>query len=325
VVVRPSVLCPLRHPHPVPTPLLRQSERLRRELYLRRLHQWHADHHQGCSRHQHRTITNGAGVGVSASFTATLANGAANSSGIPTGTVQFYSGNGAIGSPVTINGGQATLNGYTFNAPQTAPLSAQYFGDRNFGAATSATLSVPIVAPGYTVTANPDSLTITRGSTGMTTLTFTSFGNYQGAATFSCSGLPAFATCTFTPPSLVFTGNDAVQTVSLLISTTAPQASVRTNLSSTFLSTIFSIPGIAFATLLFNRRRRSTMAKRGILMLIALACVAVNIVGCGSGIPTKNSTPIGPSVIQVNVAATATAGSGSSNLNQNASITVTIQ
>ena len=67
------------------------------------------------------------------------------------------------------------------------------------------------------------------------------------------------------------------------------------------------------------------MAKRGILMLIALACVAVNIVGCGSGIPTKNSTPIGTSVIQVNVAATATAGSGSSNLNQNASITVTIQ
>jgi len=148
-------------------------------------------------------------------------------------------------------------------------------------------------------------------------LTFTPFGNYQGSATLACSGLPAFATCTFTPPAIAFNGDNSVQTDTLLISTTAGHAVIGANSSA-----VFWVPGVLLAFLIATRRRKLPTAARGLLMLAVLACTAFGLNACGTA--PDNITPIGSSSAQINVTATATAGSGSTNINQSINIGITI-
>ncbi len=222
-------------------------------------------------------------------------------------------------STIGVLSGTPTGSG-TFNFTVKATDSSTGTGSPFSGiqAYTLTVLSAP--SAGYTVVANPTSLTIARGNTGSSVLTFTPTGGYQGTATFGCSGLPAYATCTFTPSTVVFTGDNAVKTTTLQVITTAPHAAGGTNLSA-----IFWIPGGVLAGLLFMRRRKLTAAMRGLLLLAVLACVSLGITACGGGTALTGGTPTGTDTVQVNVSAAATVGSGSGNVNQSASISITIQ
>jgi len=251
------------------------------------------------------------GVGAPATFVATISGGSS-----PSGTVQFYNGSTAIGSAVTVSGGAATLSGITFTPAQTATITAVYSGDAANTASTSPVLSVVVITPSYSVVAAPSTLTITRGTVGTATLTFTPVGGYAGIANYSCSGLPAYSSCIFTPTSITFTGNNTVQTVALQLYTIAPHAK-----AGVTASRILWIPGTMLAALLFIRRRKLATGTRGLLMLALLACAALGISGCGGN---NYYTPTGSATVVVNVSATATA-SGSSNLNQTASISITVQ
>ncbi len=62
-------------------------------------------------------VSNGTGINVPTTFVATLSDATSNSAGLPTGTVQFYSGSAPIGSPVTIVNALASLT-TTFSAPR---------------------------------------------------------------------------------------------------------------------------------------------------------------------------------------------------------------
>ena len=256
-------------------------------------------------------------VGAAVTFVATV-SGVTNG-GTPTGTVQFYNGSTAIGSPVTLASGVATLSTYTFTAAGPASITATYSGDTNYASgATSATaLSVTVIAPSLTITANPNTLTITRGNTGTSVITFTPTGGYTGSATMTCTGMPAYSSCGFNPSTVTFTGNGAVQTSTLTVYTLAGNAAPGASSSA-----LLWIPGILCAVVLFVRRRKITAMTGGVMMLVMLTCVALGMSGCGH---TSYGTPVGTQTVQVNVAATATAGSGSSNLNQSANITITIQ
>jgi len=258
-------------------------------------------------------ITGGTGTGVPTTFAVVVSSTA----GTPTGTVQFYNGLTAIGSPVTLSvTGGASLT-TTFTSVQTASITAQYSGDGNFSTSTSSPFSEAVVTPGYTVAANPTTLTVTRGVVGSATITFNPYGNYQGTATFTCTGLPAFSSCVFTPSSITFTGNNAPQTATLQIYTLAPQA-----VPGTAHSGLLWIPAMLMGMLLMVRRRKLGTATRALLMLLLLACAAFGVTGCGNG---NYSTPVGADSLVVNVTATATTGSGSSNLNQTATIAITVQ
>ncbi|MDR3735253.1 MAG: Ig-like domain repeat protein [Acidobacteriaceae bacterium] len=254
------------------------------------------------------------GVGASATFTATITG--VTGLATPTGTVTFYNGATALGTAATVNSsGVATLT-TSFTPAQTISITAAYSGDTLYSGSTSSVLSVVVITPTYTVTAAPTTLTITRGTVGNATLTFTPVGGYTGIATYSCSGLPAYSSCVFTPSSITFTGNNAVQTVALQIYTIAPHLKTAVTASQ-----ILWVPGVMLAALLFFRRRKLAPTTRGLVMLALLVCAALGVTGCGGN---SYFTPTGNATVVVNVAATATA-SGSSNLNQSASISVTIQ
>ena len=136
---------------------------------------------------------------TSVTFTATVTTGA-------TGTVQFYDGGTAIGSPVTISGTTATY-ATTSLSLGVHSITATYSGDTNFNGSTSTALSQSVrtvTTTTLTSDANPSvygnpiklTATVTAGATG--TVTFKDYGNvigtgtlYGTTATFTTAVLPA--------------------------------------------------------------------------------------------------------------------------------------
>ena len=264
------------------------------------------------------TLVSPASATFAPGTTPTLSVTVAGVNGIaaPTGTVQFYNGTTVIGSAVTLSSGVATLNTYTFTTSGTASITAKYLGDTNYASgATSATaLSLNVLQATLTVTANPTTLTISRGTVGTSVFTFTPNGAYSGTVALSCSGLPAFASCIFSStPS--FSSSTTAQTSTLTIYTLAPHASGGT------ASGLLWIPAILCGALLWLRRRSLTGSVRALLMLAVLACIALSTNGCGNG---GYSTPTGTDTVNVSVVATATATTSTSATSA-VSLTVTIQ
>ncbi len=116
-----------------------------------------------------------AGTGTPVVLTAVVSS---TSAGTPTGSVSFFDGGTQIGTAIAMTGNTATLS-TSFNTVAVHSITAVYSSDTNFAASTSAAISVSTLTPGYSVTANPTTLTITRGSTGTATITLTPFGNYK--------------------------------------------------------------------------------------------------------------------------------------------------
>lgn len=179
------------------------------------------------------------------------------------------------------------------------------------GCGTAFSLAQPILS------ANPSAITIsTPGSTGQTTLTVAGFSS--NSVSFSCSGLPSEATCSFGTPT--FSGG--VGTVTLQIATTAPSMSSldlpsNSNLMGQIHSLVF--PGLIAIMIFFTKRgcyRRLAKMVAAIPLVLVLALGAACGGGSGSSSNSNPGTPTGNSTVTV----TATAGGQSAIL----PITITV-
>ncbi len=133
-----------------------------------------------------------------------------NSSGTPTGIITFLNGTTPIGSAVPLTGGVATLM-TTFAVVGTSTtnvLTAVYSGDKNYMGSTSMPINVVSSFPNFSLVGTPTSLTVSQGQTGLTTFTVTPAFAYAGTITFLCTGLPANATCVFSPGSIAPAGTN---------------------------------------------------------------------------------------------------------------------
>ncbi|MGA8367563.1 MAG: hypothetical protein ACLQMT_08445 [Candidatus Acidiferrales bacterium] len=87
------------------------------------------------------------------------------------------------------------------------------------------------VAPTFTVTANPTTISVTApGQSGSTTLTFTAENGFSsnGSVALSsadCSGLPSESSCSFNPATITLTA-DGTATTTLTVSTTAASVAI---------------------------------------------------------------------------------------------------
>ena len=113
----------------------------------------------------------------------------------------------------------------TLVAVGTCTIQATQTGNANYAAATPVNQSFQVNAASFTLTSNPTSTTVAAGQPGTFTLTVTPQGSFTTAISFSCSGLPALAGCTFNPASV--TPNSSTVTTTLTITTTAHTASLR--------------------------------------------------------------------------------------------------
>ena len=145
--------------------------------------------------------------GQSVTFTATVTP--PDSSGV----VNFYVDHASAGS-ATLNAGAATLTHASLSGGNHS-ITAEYFGDANFAASTSAALTQ--VVNNISLTAAQSSVTVTKGGTATFPLTVGQSGALTSAITFSCSGLPTGWSCGFNPTT-VPAGSGATQ-VTLTVQT----------------------------------------------------------------------------------------------------------
>ncbi|MGE0404769.1 MAG: Ig-like domain repeat protein, partial [Candidatus Korobacteraceae bacterium] len=238
---------------------------------------------------------------------------------IPDGTVTFFDGQTVLGA-VSLDGGHAVLETSSLAVGQHS-ITAHYEGNSAFLASTSTPVDVTVASPpqpDYTLTANPSSITITRGQQVQTTITLTPLHGFTGTVALSCGPLPLGVTCTFTPASLVSNGESPV-TSTLVIRTTGTQlAAVHPH--SPDLGWLLASLGV-FGMLLMGSGSR----KRTLLVGLLLAVLLLGLAACGDGNPTPqtnpNATPVGPATVTVTAGA---AAGGGGTPQHNVQLTITI-
>jgi subtilase family serine protease len=138
---------------------------------------------------------------------------ALSASNMPSGvTVQF--------NPTSISGSQTSTAMFTVASGTAAgTYSITITGTSgSLSHSTSVNLTVGAVKSSYTISASPNSLSITRGSSGSSTITLT--GTVTGAVTFSASGQGSGTTITFTPSSLSAAGTTTMKVTASSSATT---------------------------------------------------------------------------------------------------------
>ena len=251
-------------------------------------------------------------VGSSGPVVATATVAPTSGSGTPTGTVTFFNGTTQLGQPVALSNGTAAFSYNTSSlTANTYSITATYSGDTDFTASTStpATLEVQ----DFTIAASPTTVTIAApGQSGTTTLTITPLGGFNQTLTYTCTGLPSEANCTFPTGA---TGG------TLTITTMAPSArSDKGHFGRSHgLFYALLLPGFLGLVVSAGNRKRTLRGVRllGLIAVLAISTLWMPACGGNSSTPSNPGTPTGTSTVTV----TATAGT----LHHTVTITLTVQ
>jgi hypothetical protein len=184
-------------------------------------------------------------------------------------------------------------------------LQATYGGDAVFPQATSPTLVEDIrvsVPADFTMDASPQNATIKAGQSATFNITVNPVGDLTSTVGFSCSGLPAGASCSFSPGSLTPGTNPVSTTLTLTTTTQSTAAPLAARRPGLFVWP-FSVAGF-FSLLLFVILRSRSTARRPRILWAAMAAGLLLMASCGGGggsgtTSGQTGTPTGSSSITV--------------------------
>lgn len=202
------------------------------------------------------------------------------------GSVSFETAKGSLGS-VYVHDGWAALN--LTNAPSWArSVSAVYHGTEVLAPSAASASVVPDATsgvPGFTVTVNPSTLSLSAGQYGSVLLTVTSQNGFADAVNLSCSGLPSASNCNFTP-AVVTPAANGTGTSSLQITTTAPSG-INTGselkpgpLGGSGVRFAVVIPGLLALAGVGAIRRRHFGAVKVLGLVLLLAAGSLGLTAC---------------------------------------------
>jgi hypothetical protein len=151
-------------------------------------------------------------------------------------------------------------------------------------AALTANTTPPAAAPDFTISAAPQTLTISAGQPATFTVTAGGVNGFSSSITLSCSGQPAGTSCKFTPTTLS-PASGATATSMLTIATNSspynPRAVVHVG------SLLFTIPLFFLGSLLCvssrdtNRRNKNLRKFAATFGLLVLFSFVLALAGCG--------------------------------------------
>jgi len=179
---------------------------------------------------------------------------------------------------------------------------------------TSAVSSATYVInpPDFSVAASPASFTVTAGQSGTTSISVTPANGFNSAISFACSGLPAGASCTFSPATVTLSGSSASTTLTIATSATA---ALSRNQRSLLPIAAFAL---TFLWLSFPNRR-----SRRMFVLLAISAAGLSLLSaCGGGGSGSGSAGGGGGSKPATSTITITASSGS--LQHTATISLTV-
>jgi hypothetical protein len=219
--------------------------------------------------------------------------------GVP-GVVSILDGSTVIGSANGAGNGFFTLKLSTLG-PGPHSISANYSGDANRDPSISSTVSLAVFPADFSISSNVAAATLNAGQSVQEVITIFSNPSFTSPLTFSCSGLPALAACSFSPATI--SPNATFQSSTLTITTTGPSAMTWPSGPTRgrpfeVLATIF--PGFAALMLLAGWKRQSL--RRRILVAVSFTSLAL-FSSCGGGggstVPKVSQTPDGNSTVVV--------------------------
>jgi len=212
----------------------------------------------------------------------------------PTSSSTEYAGPVAVGSTETISA-MATASGYADSPVATA------------------TYTINLAPPSFTLSASPSSVTVTAGNQATATLTVAPQNGFSQSVSFACSGLPAGASCSFSPTTITPSGAAVTSTVT--ISGTANAASLD---GTHGLKWMKLVAGSALCLLFWPLRRKSI---RTVFMSVCLLAAMIAAGGC-NGCGGSSSSGGGSTVKSQSYAVTITATGGS--ISQTAPLTLVV-
>ena len=237
--------------------------------------------------------------------TFTLTANVTSTVGTPSGSVLFFS-NGT-----QLNSSQAFLSGGTVSIMTTLPLgtdciTVQYSGDNNFAKLTTTCQNVNVAA-GFGVTASSTMLTFQQGYQEAQAILSFNPGGRSDTISYSCSGLPAKVSCSFSPATLTLNGGSTTQTVQMLVSNSgATSGDLHDGPAAGFFGAkTVAVAALPFAALLlFGIRRRKPVLLLA-LLLLSLG-TAASLTGCSGQDPTSKYQASGSYPFTVTVTSGAT-------------------
>jgi len=170
----------------------------------------------------------------------------------------------------------------------------------------SASYTINLPAPSFTISLAPASLSIQSGGQGSVTVTVNPANSFSSAVSFACSGLPSGVTCSFSPSSVTPPGVTSTQ---LTVAASSTVGAIERRY-------VPYMPETALAATIFllGWKRRSLVR----FLLIGLLTVAVFAPASGCGGGSSSTQP--PPPVQATVTVTATSGS----LSQTGTFTLTV-
>lgn len=162
---------------------------------------------------QGSSVTASVSVAPTNGFTGQVALGV---TGLPPGLTASF-------TPRTVAAGSASLLTLTAD-PAAATLSARklVLAGSSGSVTRTSTLMLNVTAAGFTLSANPPSVTLGAGSSAQTTIAVAATGTFTGRVPLAVSYLPTGVTATFTPPTVSPGGSAILQLTAL---SSAPDSS----------------------------------------------------------------------------------------------------
>ena len=214
--------------------------------------------------------------------------------------------------PVTV-----TVN-VAANAAASVTNTASVSGGGETNTANDTASDATQIDPALVLAAQTSSATVTAGGTASTVLNVTANSSSLGAITFACTGLPASATCSFSPTSVAATSQVTMSIATAAKSTTfLPPGPV--SRPPVYLLSLLGIAGFAVTLLGTTRRKRLR-----IRLAVGFACLALlAVAGCSANMstPTQHSpgTPTGTFAVIV------TANSANGGATATSTVNLTVQ
>jgi Bacterial Ig-like domain (group 3)/FG-GAP-like repeat len=213
-------------------------------------------------------------AGQNVTFTATLANTSPSVSG----TVTFKNGSTTIGTAAVTNGSATFTTSFPSGGNQI--IAAAYGGDAN-DAASSATLNQAVEAL-YSVGSGsgPAALTVVSGQSVSTTLSVNAVSGFSGQVALSCTGLPALASCSFSPASVAVSAAAAASSM-LTVSTGAANTATAQEpaMPRNTIALACGLPLLGLLMLLPVARGRRLLLCLGFVLFVSVT----SLTGCGGG------------------------------------------